>query len=268
MFWGARGRWFFCLPAAGSQGLVETVDAELSWSNDTRSWARLLPGQPLIPRTPWPHPTSAAHPSGPFDSYIIFAPAYPVLVSGALHLVYGSSDGPHTSCPGPGWDQGERRFGPRDSGRRCRKGYVSKATLRPDGFAGWRAPALAAGSGPADASRLSTAPQVCSGDTLILSLDVHSTLGFVKASIRIHAASVAAGSPLEHQSLLTTNWSLPVRQNITDGAVVWAVSPEDTPAGELLALSSFRGQLVVVDLLFSDATVYAFGFADRGGARA
>lgn len=34
-----------------SQGLVETVELELSWSNDTRTWTRILPGTPLIPRS-------------------------------------------------------------------------------------------------------------------------------------------------------------------------------------------------------------------------
>ena len=76
-------------------------------------------------------------------------------------MFYGSSDGPHTSCPGKGWDQGAHRFGPAGT-RRCRKGYVSKATLRPDGFAGWRAPRVveptAAARRESDMTRAATFP--------------------------------------------------------------------------------------------------------------
>jgi hypothetical protein len=230
-----------------SQGLVETVDVELSWSRDTYNWTRLLPGTPLIPRTPWPHPTSANYTHGPYDSYIIFAPAYPVLdAGGVLQMFYGSSDGPHTACPGEHWDQGAHRFGPQAT-RRCRKGYVSKATLRADGFAGWQAPPA---DTPAAAGRLSTAPQICDGATLILSLDVHSSSGYVRAAVRPSSSSSGGGPGTPSNA-----WSLPIRQNLTDGAVVW-------PAVAVAVLEQLQGELVVVDFMFADATLYAFGFAD------
>ena len=242
-----------------SQGLVETVDVELSWSTDTHTWTSLLPGTPLIPRTPWPPPTSAEFTHGPYDSYIIFAPAYPILdASGVLQMFYGSSDAPHTSCPGKGWDQGAHRFGPQES-RRCRKGYVSKATLRADGFAGWTA------SNDSAPGRLSTSAKICDGATLILSLDVHSSSGYVRAAVRSSSNSTPSN-----------NWSLPITHNVTDGAVAWpdwrtvhhhryqgkTEPPPREATSRVAVLERLRGELVVVDLLFADATIYAFGFAD------
>eukprot|EP01050_Picozoa_sp_SAG11_P030889 SAG11_NODE_9338_length_921_cov_1.057178_2_plen_151_part_01 len=151
-------------------------------------------------------------------------------------MFYGSSDGPHTSCPGKGWDQGSHRFGPVGT-RRCRKGYVSRATLRPDEFAGWRAPRS---DEPAIAAHITTAPQQCDGDTLILSVDVHSSLGFVKAAIHSDNTSTAPDSHTD------SNWSLPIRSNITDGAVSWAVPYS--------VVNRLRGKQVVIELCFNDAT--------------
>eukprot|EP01048_Picozoa_sp_COSAG05_P015453 COSAG05_NODE_1866_length_3934_cov_1.989048_6_plen_88_part_00 len=63
---------------------------------------------------------------------------------------------------------------------------------------------------------------------------------------------------MQHASKhLASNWSLPIRSNITDGAVSWAVPYS------VVNRRSLRGKQVVIELWFNDATIYAYGFADR-----
>ena len=83
----------------------QTVDCELAWSRDTKTWERVCPGTPLIPRGP----------DGACDAGCIYAAAYPVVREDGIRLYYLGSDDTHLS-----W----------------RKGYLCLAHLRPDGFAG------------------------------------------------------------------------------------------------------------------------------------
>ena len=86
----------------------------MAWSPDTENWHRILPGTPLIPNGPE---------EGDCDWGCVFPAAYPVFLDDEIRLYYGGSDGLHTS-----W----------------RNGFLCLATLRPDGFAGYKAsePAL------------------------------------------------------------------------------------------------------------------------------
>lgn len=117
-----RERQTYCLPAfpygAGYLGFVmmynvardKSVDCELAWSPDAIHWRRPFAGQPFIPRGA----------EGAYDSKCIYAQAgSPVLKDGKLHIYYGGDDDPHI-----GWK------------RHC---LPCLATLRPDGFAGYRA---------------------------------------------------------------------------------------------------------------------------------
>ena len=87
---------------------ADRVWTELTWSPDTKTWHRVLPGTPLIPNGD----------EGEYDWGCVYAAACPVFLKDEIRLYYGGSDGLHTS-----W----------------RNGFFCLATLRPDGFAGYRA---------------------------------------------------------------------------------------------------------------------------------
>jgi len=86
---------------------ADRVWTELTWSPDTRTWHRVLPGTPLIPND---------GKEGDYDWGCVYPAAYPVFLEDEIRLYYGGSDGLHTS-----W----------------RNGFLCLATLRPDGFAGY-----------------------------------------------------------------------------------------------------------------------------------
>ena len=88
---------------------ADRVWAELAWSPDTENWHRILPGTPLIPN---------GRDEGDYDWGCVFPAACPIFLKDEIRLHYGASDGRHTS-----W----------------RNGFLCLATLRPDGFAGYRA---------------------------------------------------------------------------------------------------------------------------------
>ena len=113
----------------------DTVDAELAWSPDSRTWERLCPGTPLIPRGE----------TGSFDWGCIYAAAYPVIHEREVRLYYGASDDTHGA-----W----------------RKGCLALARLRLDGFAGM-APTSRDAVG-----QIVTRPVRCSGKSLRINADV------------------------------------------------------------------------------------------------
>ena len=86
---------------------ADRVWTELTWSPDTATWHRVLPGMPLIPNS---------EKEGEYDWGCVYAAACPVFLEDEIRLYYGGSDGYH--------------FGWRD-------GFFCLATLRPDGFAGY-----------------------------------------------------------------------------------------------------------------------------------
>ena len=87
---------------------ADRVWTELTWSPDTVTWNRVLPGTPLIPNT---------GEEGDYDWGCVYAAATPAFLKDEIRLYYGSSDGRHNV-----W----------------RNGYFCLATLRPDGFAGYK----------------------------------------------------------------------------------------------------------------------------------
>ena len=88
---------------------ADRVWSELAWSPDTENWHRVLPGTPLIPN---------GGNEGDYDWGCVYPAATPVFLKDEIRLYYGGSDGLHTS-----W----------------RNGSLCLATLRPDGFAGYKA---------------------------------------------------------------------------------------------------------------------------------
>ena len=95
---------------------LDRVWTELTWSPDTKEWHRILPGTPLIGND---------GEEGDYDWGCVYAAANPVFLEDEIRLYYGGSDGLHSS-----W----------------RNGFFCLATLRPDGFAGYKS---SAGSLPA-----------------------------------------------------------------------------------------------------------------------
>ena len=93
---------------------TDRVWAELCWSPDTVAWHRVNAGTPFI-----------ANDGEEFDYDwgCVYSAANPIFLDDEIRLYYGGSDGLHT-----GW----------------RNGFLCLATLRPDGFAGYRAESKAA----------------------------------------------------------------------------------------------------------------------------
>jgi hypothetical protein len=115
---------------------ADRVWTELTWSPDTVTWHRVLPGTPLIPNS---------EKEGDYDWGCVYAAACPVFLEDEIRLYYGGSDGYHF-----GW----------------RNGFFCLATLRPDGFAGYTQ--IKSG----EPALLTTTPIVHRKETLCISADI------------------------------------------------------------------------------------------------
>jgi len=178
---------------------ADRVWTELTWSPDTKDWHRVSPGTPLI---------SNDGVEGDYDWGCAYPAAYPVFLDDEIRLYYGGSDGLHTS-----W----------------RNGFFCMATLRPDGFAGYKA------SDAAKSATVTTTP-VFDG----------------KTQLRV-SADVADGGQLvvrvlgEGKKVLAE--SEPLTSTVSDADVRWRNS------NALNAIGSKPAQL---QFAFQDATVYSF----------
>ena len=143
---------------------ADRVWTELTWSPDTKTWHRVLPGTPLIPND---------GKEGDYDWGCVYPAACPVFLEEEIRLYYGGSDGLHTS-----W----------------RNGFLCLATLRPDGFAGYM---QEEGGEPAT---ITTAPIVSTKGTLRISTDVEQE-GYVKVSVLDEHNELLAESELLNGSL-------------------------------------------------------------------
>jgi len=124
----------------------DRVWTELTWSPDTKTWHRVLPGTPLIPNS---------EEEGAYDWGCVYAAACPVFLKDEIRLYYGGSDGHHF-----GW----------------RNGFFCLATLRPDGFAGYTQ------SDPTEPATLTTTSLVYRNRPLRVCADVDQA-GFVTVSV-------------------------------------------------------------------------------------
>ncbi len=125
---------------------TDTVQTELAWSPDTIKWYRICPGTALIPNS---------ETRGDIDWGCIYAAKSPIILNNEIRLYYLGSDGPHTD-----W----------------RKGYFCLATLRPDGFAGYKS------VDDTLESSIITVPIPWNGYDLGLSADIDEG-GYVKATV-------------------------------------------------------------------------------------
>ena len=176
----------------------DRVWAELTWSPDTNTWHRVVPGTPLIPNGD----------DGEYDWGCVYPAACPVFLEDEIRLYYGGSDGLHTS-----W----------------RNGFFCLATLRPDGFAGYRA------TDAAEPATVTTTP-IFDG----------------KAPLRV-SADIADGGSLvvrvlgEEKQVLAESQSL--AGTVSDADVRWL----DDSAPD--AIRSGRARL---QFAFQEATVFSF----------
>ena len=183
---------------------ADRVWAELTWSPDTKTWHRVLPGTPLIPN---------GGDEGDCDWGCVYPAAYPVFLEDEIRLYYGGSDGLHTS-----W----------------RNGFFCLATLRPDGFAGYKA------SDVAEPATVTTTP-IFDG----------------KAPLRV-SADIADGGKLvvrvlgEEKQLLVE--SQPLAGTVSDSDVRWL---DDS------ALDAIKTQRARLQFTFQEATVYSFSVKAR-----
>ena len=141
---------------------ADRVWTELTWSPDTLTWHRVLPGTPFIPNGPE---------AGDYDWGCVYAAACPVFLDDEIRLYYGASDGLHTS-----W----------------RNGYLCLATLRPDGFVGYQA------SDDTEPATLTTTPVQGDAGTLRVSADIAHGGEVVVRVLGPDEQVLAASRPLVH----------------------------------------------------------------------
>ena len=193
------------------------VACELAVSSEAdRGWRRVQPGVSLIPHGP----------PGSFDQSVCFAAAHPLRVppigkggAGRAHrLYYAAADGHHSSV---------------------RRNKISVATLRPHGFAGFRAASAAVGV-------VTTRAFLCTGAVLTITADA---LG---GEVRIGAVGIAG---------------LAASDNVRAVAANVTAAPVRFKGGADFA--GLLGRNVTLEIRFSRASVYAVGFvaaSDAGGA--
>jgi len=182
---------------------ADRVWTELTWSPDTVEWNRVLPGTPFIPND---------GKEGDYDWGCVYAAACPVFLEDEIRLYYGGSDGYHGS-----W----------------RNGFFCLATLRPDGFAGYK---QIKSNRP---SKIMTTPIAHRKGTLRLSADVGQK-GYVKVRVFDKRNKLLAESKALNGSL-------------TDKKVTWRDGFSFDQLGKKPAQIQFE---------FKDATIYSFSFVE------
>ncbi len=182
---------------------ADRVWTELTWSPDTVTWNRVLPGTPLIPNS---------EKEGEYDWGCVYAAACPVFLEDEIRLYYGGSDGHHNV-----W----------------RNGFFCMATLRPDGFAGYK---QTESDKPAT---IKTVPIVHSKGTLRLSADVEQK-GYVKVRVFDELNELLAESE-------------PLNGRLSDRKVTWR---------DGFSLDKLGKKPAQIQFEFQNATIYSFSFVE------
>lgn len=180
---------------------IDRTHCELAWSPDTIHWRRIAPGTPLIPNS---------RRKGDYDWGCVYAAACPVFHKGEVRLYYGASNGLH--------------FGFRD-------GFLALATLRPDGFAGYRPLA------EAQPGTIVTKPILCTGKNLRVSADAEG------GSLRVGILDVEGFGLGDCQAITS---------DVTDRTVRWASRGD---------FSTLTGKRIRLRFELKSAMLYAFGFS-------
>jgi hypothetical protein len=182
---------------------ADRVWTELTWSPDTKKWHRVLPGTPLIPNSDV---------EGEYDWGCAYPAAYPVFLEDEIRLYYGASDGLHTS-----W----------------RNGFLSMATLRPDGFAGYTQDEAG------NPATITTTPLSPTSGGLRITADTEQE-GSVKVSVLDERNEVLAESGL-------------LNGNMSDAKIPW-------PDG--FSFDELGDNSIQIQFEIQNATVYSFSFAE------
>ncbi len=182
---------------------ADRVWTELTWSPDTITWHRVLPGTPLIPNS---------EKEGDYDWGCVYAAACPVFLKDEIRLYYGGSDGHHNI-----W----------------RNGFFCLATLRPDGFAGYKQ------TESREPGTITTIPIICGNKMLQISADVESK-GYVKVRLFDKRNKLLAESD-------TLNGSF------SDKKVTWR---------DGFSLDQLAKKSAQIQFEFKDATIYSFSFVE------
>jgi len=185
----------------------DRVWTELTWSPDTQTWHRILPGTPLIPNSKV---------EGEYDWGCAYPTASPIFLEDEIRLYYGASDGLHTS-----W----------------RNGFLSMATLRPDGFAGYMQEEAG------KVATITTTPLTPTGGSLRVTADA-GQMGAVMVSLLDERNELLAESGLLGGSM-------------TDTKIVW-------PNG--FSFDALGATSIQIRFEIRDATVYSFSFAEEMGS--
>ncbi len=181
---------------------------ELAWSPDSYKWHRISPGTPLIGHTP---ATAEQYGAMPYDWGALF-PAAPVFLENEIRIYYGGSD----------WYFFD-----------WRKGHLALATLRPDGWAGYRQ------IDKRKSAVVTTTPVACGGGKLRVSADVAAG-GFIRVALL----------DKDRQKLAV---GVRLTQTVTAAEIEW-------PPG--FSLESRSGELVRLEFELIGGQLYSFSFQE------
>ena len=176
---------------------------ELAWSPDTKQWNRISPGTALIP---------TSDKVLDYDYGCVYACATPIFLKDEIRFYYGGSDYLHF-----GW----------------RNGSLCLATLRPDGFAGFKQ------KNPKQPTTIITKSINYSGQPIQISADVE-TGGYIKASIINKSGDILASAKT-------------IKDDITDGRLHF-----DQPLN--------NGQ-ITLKFESDQAIIYSFSFGKNYGKK-
>jgi hypothetical protein len=191
--------------------------AELAWSPDGTNWRRIEPGRAFIPNRPQ---------MGDYDWGCIF-PTMPIFQDGKTIIYYGANN--------------NRLFGWRD-------GYLARAFLRPDGFAGYeqqRAPLWTPDRSARvkdKAAYVVTKPVRVTGNSLCITADVVPGGGYIAVSV----TDAATGRKVAEANR--------IKKTTTDEALTWKWQDENG------SFENLKGKTAVIEFQFQDAKVFSFAF--------
>lgn len=175
----------------------DRAHTELAWSPDTVHWHRIEPGTPLIPNSTK---------RGDYDWGTVYA-SFPIIRDHEIRIYYGGCNGQHFD-----W----------------RDGFLCLATLRPDGFAGYRPVAV---DRPA---AVTTQPIKVAGE--------------LRVSADVNKGGALTVSMLDEQNKVIAQ-SKPITSNVSNHRVDWSNGA---------TMEGYVGRDVRLRFTFSKGTVYAF----------
>lgn len=204
---------------------IDRQHAELSWSPDCKNWHRIEPGRAFIPNGPV---------MGDYDWGCIF-PAVPVFQGRKTILYYGANN--------------NRFFGWRD-------GFLARAFLRPDGFAGYeqeRAPDIRGGPLTLEKPDLSVSVRE-EGKTAYV---VTKSIPFTGSALCVTADVVPGGGyvvvrVIEAASGKKIAESNRIKNSATDEVLTWKWMDEG------FSWQKLKGKDVSLEFQFQNAKLFSF----------